>query len=59
MREAFAVARSGRPGPVLIDILKNVTAAGDGGITTPLPREEHAALRAAWAALIRRASHAD
>ena len=27
VRQAFAVARSGRPGPVLVDILKNVTAA--------------------------------
>lgn len=27
IREAFAIARSGRPGPVLIDIPKNVTAA--------------------------------
>ena len=27
IREAFAIARSGRPGPVLIDITKNVTAA--------------------------------
>ena len=27
LRTAFAIARSGRPGPVLIDILKNVTAA--------------------------------
>ena len=26
VREAFAIARSGRPGPVLIDIAKNVTA---------------------------------
>ena len=26
VREAFAIARSGRPGPVLIDILKNATA---------------------------------
>lgn len=26
VREAFAIARSGRPGPVLLDILKNVTA---------------------------------
>ena len=26
IRAAFAIARSGRPGPVLIDILKNVTA---------------------------------
>ena len=27
IREAFAIARSGRPGPVLIDIPKDVTAA--------------------------------
>lgn len=27
IREAFAIARTGRPGPVLIDIPKNVTAA--------------------------------
>ncbi len=27
LREAFAIARSGRPGPVLMDIVKNVTAA--------------------------------
>ena len=27
LREAFAIARSGRPGPVLVDIAKNVTAA--------------------------------
>ena len=27
VREAFAIARSGRPGPVLIDIQKNATAA--------------------------------
>ena len=26
VRRAFAIARSGRPGPVFIDILKNVTA---------------------------------
>ncbi len=26
VREAFAIARSGRPGPVLLDILKNATA---------------------------------
>lgn len=39
VREAFAIARSGRPGPVFIDILKNVTAAK--AEFTPLPREEH------------------
>lgn len=31
VREAFAIARSGRPGPVLIDIVKNVTG-GEGGV---------------------------
>lgn len=40
IREAFAVAGSGRPAPVLIDIMKDVTAQ-----TTefePLPKENHA-----------------
>lgn len=40
VREAFAVARSGRPGPVFIDILKNVTA--ETGDYCFLPRSEHA-----------------
>lgn len=35
LREAFAIARSGRPGPVLVDIAKNVTAAE--AITSPSP----------------------
>ncbi len=39
VREAFAIARSGRPGPVFIDILKNVTA--EKAEFTPLPRKEH------------------
>ena len=39
VREAFAIARSGRPGPVFIDILKNVTA--DKAEFQPLPRSEH------------------
>ena len=39
VREAFAIARSGRPGPVLIDIPKNVTEAETD--YTPLPRKEH------------------
>ena len=39
VREAFAIARSGRPGPVLIDILKNVTA--ETADYEPLPRSEH------------------
>ena len=39
IREAFAIARSGRPGPVLIDILKNVTS--EEVDFTPLPLSEH------------------
>ena len=39
VREAFAIARSGRPGPVLIDILKNVTAAETE--FEPLQKEKH------------------
>ncbi len=39
MREAFAIARSGRPGPVFLDILKNVTA--EEAEYEPLPLEEH------------------
>ena len=39
VREAFALARSGRPGPVLIDILKDVTAAKCE--YEYLPREKH------------------
>ena len=43
VREAFAIARSGRPGPVLVDIAKNATAAmadyeagnDRGGVITP------------------------
>ena len=39
VREAFALARSGRPGPVLIDILKDVTTqTADYEF---LPREQH------------------
>ena len=41
IRTAFAVARSGRPGPVMIDIIKNVTA--EKTEFSPLPRKEHAA----------------
>ncbi len=39
VREAFAIARSGRPGPVLIDIAKNV--AEESTDYTPLSRYEH------------------
>ncbi|MGN0968811.1 MAG: thiamine pyrophosphate-binding protein, partial [Oscillospiraceae bacterium] len=54
IREAFAIARSGRPGPVLIDIVKNVTA--EEAEFTPLPRSEHAS-QGRLAAMLRRASH--
>ena len=54
VREAFAIARSGRPGPVLIDIVKEVTSA----VTEfeSLPRREHAS-HGRLAALLQRASH--
>ena len=54
IREAFAIARSGRPGPVLIDIVKNVTA--EETEFTPLPRGEHAS-QGRLGAMLRRASH--
>lgn len=40
MRQAFAVASSGRPGPVLIDFLKNVTNADQLVEFTPLSEME-------------------
>lgn len=40
VREAFALARSGRPGPVLIDIVRDVTA--QTADYTPLAQAEHA-----------------
>ena len=52
VREAFALARSGRPGPVLIDIVKNVTA--EKAEYEYLPREKHAT-SGRLAALMRRA----
>ena len=39
IREAFAVARTGRPGPVLVDIARNVTC--EVGDFVPLPRAQH------------------
>ena len=39
VREAFAIARSGRPGPVLIAIAKDVTA--QMGEYTPMARKNH------------------
>ncbi|MBQ6342645.1 MAG: biosynthetic-type acetolactate synthase large subunit [Anaerolineaceae bacterium] len=40
IRAAFAIARSGRPGPVLIDILKNVTAESADYEFLPLNRHK-------------------
>ncbi len=54
VREAFAIARSGRPGPVLIDILKDVTSTEVD--FTPLPLSEHAK-NGRLGAMLRRASH--
>ena len=39
VRKAFAIARSGRPGPVFIDILKNVTA--ETAEYEFIPRKQH------------------
>lgn len=39
VREAFAIAKSGRPGPVFIDILKNVTA--EKAEFESVPRSQH------------------
>ncbi|MBQ4347563.1 MAG: biosynthetic-type acetolactate synthase large subunit [Firmicutes bacterium] len=39
VREAFAIAESGRKGPIMIDILKNVTA--EEAEYEPLPKEKH------------------
>ena len=54
LREAFAIARTGRPGPVLVDIAKNVTAAEAD--YEPLPLAEHPN-HGRLAAMLRRASH--
>ncbi len=54
IREAFAIARSGRPGPVLIDILKNVTY--DSAEYEFLPVSEHGR-HGRLGAMLRRASH--
>ncbi|MCQ2770304.1 MAG: biosynthetic-type acetolactate synthase large subunit [Clostridia bacterium] len=39
IRAAFAIAKSGRPGPVLIDIVKNVTAQKTE--FTSIPKDQH------------------
>jgi acetolactate synthase-1/2/3 large subunit len=54
VREAFAIARSGRPGPVLIDIAKNVTSTEAD--YEYLPLSEHAS-HGRLASLLRRSSH--
>ncbi len=54
VREAFAIARSGRPGPVLIDILKNVTA--EETEFESLSRDQHPN-HGRLADMLRRASH--
>ena len=54
IREGFAIARSGRPGPVLIDILKNATA--ETAEYEPLKRHLHHT-EGRLGALIARASH--
>ena len=54
IREAFAIARSGRPGPVLIDILKNVTY--DEADYEYLPVSEHGR-HGRLGAMLRRSSH--
>ncbi len=54
VREAFAIARSGRPGPVLIDIPKDITA--QKADYEKLPRREHTS-QGKLGDLMRRASH--
>jgi acetolactate synthase-1/2/3 large subunit len=46
LREAFVIAKSGRPGPVLVDIPKNVTAETADYEPQPLKREEPTPLSA-------------
>ncbi len=54
VREAFAIARGGRPGPVLIDIVKDATAQTAEYVF--LPKEQHANT-GRLGALLGRASH--
>src|SRR5207237_1102993 len=49
LREAFQIAKSGRPGPVLVDITKDAqqaTAAFNFGAAAPAPYRPHPMLRA-------------
>ena len=54
VREAFAIARSGRPGPVFIDILQNVSA--QEADYTPVPQSQHFTT-GRLGALMERSSH--
>ena len=54
VREAFAIARSGRPGPVFIDILQNVSAQEADYI--PVPQSQHFTT-GRLGALMERSSH--
>jgi len=54
VREAFQVARSGRPGPVLVDITKDAqqaTATYDFDAAAPEPHRDHPMLKAESAAM--------
>jgi acetolactate synthase-1/2/3 large subunit len=51
LREAFAIARGGRPGPVLVDITKDAqqgTSEVDWSTTPVHPRREHPDLSPRW-----------
>lgn len=54
VRQSFAIARSGRPGPVFIDILSNVSVAECE--YEPIPQEKHSTT-GKLASLMQRASH--
>jgi acetolactate synthase-1/2/3 large subunit len=54
VRAAFAIAKSGRPGPVLLDILKNVTAETADFVFVPKERHFNGGK---LGALLRRSAH--
>jgi acetolactate synthase-1/2/3 large subunit len=54
LREAFAVAQSGRPGPVLVDITKDAQQAVAGfnfAAAAPKPRRPHPMLKAEYSSI--------
>ncbi len=58
LREAFLVARSGRPGPVLVDITKDAQqglAEFDFGAATPRPHRPHPMLKTESASILQAA----